>query len=610
MAAGRSGWRCVLCRHATDHLHAATDKGLGMRPAELSPFERFLHLFAPVRAGEGRSVRLMLTQVFLLLLAYYLIRPVREALILAEGSPEVRSYAVGAVALSIMFLIPLYTLLFDHLDGRGAKAAVLRWVMLFFISHLLLFCALGALGVPVAVPFFIWVGVFSVMQLAQFWAFAADLFNVKTGQRLFAVIAVGAALGAWTGSRLSGWLFPLVGPYRVMLLSALLLGVVTWLSTRVEGSIPAASRAAGDTPDAARQRGSLGELLGGFAVVLRSRYLVLVAAFVALVNWINSTGGYILASFVDAHATRLAGVVAATKGDAIAAFYGDYFAWIAVLQLLLQMFVVSRLLRWWGVRGTLLVLPAVMALNYGLIALVPAFSLVRLMMIAENSSNYSIHNTACHSLFLPLTRQQKYIGKTTVDTFFWRFGDLLHAFMIFVANHWLGLTLAAIMLVNLALALSAFALALAIGQRHRTELREHLVGMPPAHHPWLDDVFVPAGVTRVLELPEHTFIDPDPGGALTYLVRSADGNPLPPWVRFRADDRSFVLSPPDGSNGCVAVELVATDFDGLQVTARFRVRHGPPAPVSATSSTHAPGAPAHRPGVDAGTGPAAPGSPR
>ncbi len=445
-----------------------------MRTSKLSPLERVLHLLASVRPGEGRCIALMVAQVFLLLLAYYLIRPLREALILAEGTSVVRSYAVGAVAVTLIFLIPLYKLLFDRLDGHGGKSTVLRWVMGFFITNLLVFCALGAAGVPIGVPFFVWVGVFSVMLLAQFWAFAADLYNIRSGQRLFAIIAVGAAMGAWCGSRLSGWLIQAVGPFVLMLVAAALLLGALGMSLLVERSIPAGARANEDPRPAKRATHGFGELRSGFDVVMRSRYLLLIAVFVALVNWINSTGGFILASFVDEYAAQqvAAGDVEAERA-LIGKFYGDYFAWITLLQLFLQMFVVSRILKYLGMRAALVMLPVVMVANYGLMAWMPVFALVRMTMIAENSVIYSLHGTSCHSLFLPLTREQKYVGKTTIDTFFWRFGDLLHTLTIVIAVQWLEIGMGRVMLFNLALAVTAFGVSLLIGHHHARAVAAH-----------------------------------------------------------------------------------------------------------------------------------------
>ncbi|MCA1799493.1 MAG: hypothetical protein LC632_08565 [Xanthomonadaceae bacterium] len=250
---------------------------LGNGFSRLTPFERCLSLVTSVRPGEGRIIFLLLAQVFLLLHGYFLLRPLRDTLILVEGSPEIRAYATGAVAVTLIFLIPLYKLLFDRLDRNGGKSAVMRWVASFFIANLLIFAFLVWLGIPVAVPFFIWVGVFSVMVVAQFWAFAADLLNVKTGQRLFVVIMVGAALGALTGSQVSGRMISLLGVPNLMVLSSLLLAAVVYLSGRAERSVPSGSRSTSAARPDDPARGGISDLLGGFHVVARSRYLLLMA---------------------------------------------------------------------------------------------------------------------------------------------------------------------------------------------------------------------------------------------------------------------------------------------------------------------------------------------
>jgi ATP:ADP antiporter, AAA family len=137
----------------------------------------------------------------------------------------------------------------------------------------------------------------------------------------------------------------------------------------------------------------------------------------------------------------------------ISRFYGDFYATITTLQILVQLFLVSRIFRWFGVRGAILMLPAIMVLNYGLI-LFPVFALVRLMMILEMTTNYSIQNTTNHTLYLPVSREEKYVGKTTIDTFFVRFGDLVQALLVFVVAQLLGLEIGWIIGINLGLALA------------------------------------------------------------------------------------------------------------------------------------------------------------
>jgi ATP:ADP antiporter, AAA family len=581
--------------------------------SRLTLFERFLTLFTSVRPGEGRGVFIMLAQIFLLLQGYYLIRLVRETLILVEGSPEVRAYSTGAVAVTLIFVIPLYKLLFDYLKSRGDKSAVLLWVGGFFISNLLVFALLVRLGIPIAVPFYIWVGVFNVMVIAQFWAFAADLFNVRTGQRLFAVIMVGAALGAMAGSQVGGRLYSLIGVTNLMLLSAVLLTAVLFLSRLAERAVPEGSGSVSARDSAEPQADVIAQVLSGFRVVARSGYLVRIALFVMLLNLVNTNGGYILVTFLTGHARD---VVAASGGllsvgDVISRFWGNYWTWFTALQIFIQLFLVSRIFRWFGVHGAILVLPIVMIINYGLILFVPVFALVRLMMIIENATNMSMGNTTNHTLYLPVNREEKYVGKTTIDTFIARFGDLLSAALVMVTAQFLGLEIGWIIAINLGLAIALFALGNAIGKYHRSEIRHNLENLPPVVSKQLPDVYVPAGQMLVFSVPDQAFMDPDPGDTLRYEARSAGGGPLPAWIRFDRHNQTFTVRPPAGAEGNAAVELTATDFEGLSVQAGFRIDYGaeavPRFNVSPAAAPPAPPGPG--PGDDAGTATAIRGSP-
>ncbi|NHA15679.1 ATP translocase [Thioalkalivibrio sp. XN279] len=544
--------------------------------SRLTPFERLLSALTSVRPGEGRGIFLMLAQIFLLMLSYYLLRPLREALILAEGSPEIRAYATGAVALVLIFIIPLYKMLFYYLKNSGGKSAVLRWVGAFFVVNLVIFAAMIWLEIPVAVPFYIWLGVFSVMVVAQFWAFAADLFNVKTGQRLFALIMVGAAVGAWLGSQVAGRLFAVLGAPRLMLLAAGILAVTLVISRKAEQVVPEGSRSIDSRDAAPEELNGISKVLAGFQIVARSRYLLRIAVFVLLLNWVNSTGTYILATFVTAHAdaTVIASGGAVTSGEVLARFYGSYFAWITALQIGLQLFLVSRIFRWFGVRGAILVLPLVMVTSYGLMLLVPVFALVRVMMIAESATNYSVQNTTNHALYLPVTRDEKYVGKTTIDTFFARFGDLVYAAMIFLTAQVLLFDISWIIAINLGLAVVLVTLGIGIGRHHRSEIRQNLANLPPVVNARLPDVYVPAGQMLVFTVPEHAFLDPDPGDALRFQACCGDGAPLPGWVRFDAFNHSFTIRPPPGESGTLEVKVSATDFEGLSVESAFAISYG------------------------------------
>src|SRR4051794_3379089 len=154
--------------------------------------ERGLGLFTDVRPGEAGTALLLTLNIFLLLSCYYIIKPVREALILSGEGAEVKSYAAAGQALLLLVLVPAYGLLADRLPRRG----LLNSVTAFFIVCLIGFYVLARTGVPVGVPFFLWVGIFNLMIIAQFWSFANDLYTKEQGERLFALVAFGGSAGA------------------------------------------------------------------------------------------------------------------------------------------------------------------------------------------------------------------------------------------------------------------------------------------------------------------------------------------------------------------------------------------------------------------------------
>jgi len=238
--------------------------------------------------------------------------------------------------------------------------------------------------------FYVWLGIFSVMVVAQFWAFAADSYNVRCGQRLFVILAVGASFGAWFGSKLAGPALPTIGIVGIMLLASVLLVISVFLTKITNGTIPLV--AANCEPLHGDENAN--KWLDGFSVVFKSHYLLMIAVFVVILIFINSTGEYILARLVDEHSKSLmASASISNIKDWQGQFYSSYYSWITLGSFLLQLFVVSRIFKWIGIRGAVLVLPVIMIIGYGLMLFFPIFSLIRFAMTAENSANYSVQNT-------------------------------------------------------------------------------------------------------------------------------------------------------------------------------------------------------------------------
>src|SRR5262252_9512516 len=194
------------------------------------PLDRFLGLFADVHAGEGTTALLLMLNIFLILAGYYLLKTIREPLILASpGGAEAKSYSAAAIAALLMVLVPTYS----ALASRVSRVRLINGVTLFFILCLLAFFGVHRAGYDIGIPFFIWVGIFNLMVIAQLWAFANDVYTVDEGKRLFAIVGIGASLGAIAGSFFTGQLVKTYGPYPFMLAAAALLGLCMLLTNLV-----------------------------------------------------------------------------------------------------------------------------------------------------------------------------------------------------------------------------------------------------------------------------------------------------------------------------------------------------------------------------------------
>ncbi|MCZ6876533.1 MAG: translocase [Acidobacteria bacterium] len=422
--------------------------------------DRALSIFTQVKAGEGFTVLLLALNVFLVMASYYILKPVREALILTELGEEVKAYLYAGTAVILLVLVPAY----GGFASRVNRIRLITWVTLFFISHLGIFYLLGVAGVQVGAAFFIWVSIFSVIVVAQIWAFANDLFTEEQGKRLFPIVGVGSGLGAWLGAEMASWLFgqfdPAAAPYSLMLVAAAGFGVGIAISHGVHRREQA--RATPERASAAEK--PLGKE-GGFKLVFTQRYLLLMALAVLLLNVVNTTGGFLLDKVVTASVEQQTADIAEQQ-VLLGQFYGNFFGSVNLLGFLLQLFLVSRIFKYIGVRGALFILPCLALGSYGLMIATPILGVIRLVKMLENSTDYSINNTARHALFLLTSREAKYKAKVAIDTFFWRVGDMLSAGVVFLGVQ-LAFGIQSFAIANVIFTLIWIAIVVAIVREHK-----------------------------------------------------------------------------------------------------------------------------------------------
>jgi len=384
---------------------------------------RALRPFAKVEPEETVGAVVLTLGVFLLLTAYYLLKTAREPLILLHGGAEVKQYAAGGQAVLLVGVVNAYS----ALARRVGRQRLIATVYLFFASNLVVFAILARSNVVIGVPFFLWVGIFNMTAVSQFWSLAADVYTPEQGKRLFAILGIGSSVGAVAGARVAKSLAAL-GPEWLMGVAAALLvvcaGVFTWVGAREGSPGRKAEEAHHDEPlvhdHVAR-------------VLVRDRYLLLIAGLTLLLNWVRSNGDYLL------DRTLLSALAEAKSHGAdpstfVTSFKAEYFEWVNITGVVLQLFVVSRVMSRLGVRTALLVLPAVAFLEYGTFLVAPILSVFMVAKIGESSLEYSLQNTARQALFLVSSRVEKYVGKTVVDTVVVRAGDALTGVVVWAGT--------------------------------------------------------------------------------------------------------------------------------------------------------------------------------
>jgi AAA family ATP:ADP antiporter len=445
----------------------------GSADPKASPLERLLKIFADVRGGEALAVLLLTFNIFLILTAYYIIKTLREPLILnseipgflkaigIESRAEVKTYASAGQAIALMAFIPAYSWIASRVD----RMRLIVSVTLFFVANIVAFAFSVDAGVSyIGVAFFIWVGIFSLSIIAQFWSYANDIYTKEAGDRLFPIIGIGMTAGSPVGAWVAKRLFEArVDPSLMLYVAAglLLLSLLAYLTVNRRASAPESRPASADETVGMGRK-------SGFSLVFANRYILMIAGLLVLLNIVNTTGEFILSHLVEERANSLAAADPSfDAGSFIGAFYGGFFFWVNIAAVVLQAFVASRLVKFFGLKGVLFALPLVALGAYGLIALFASLGFVRWIKTAENSTDYSLMNTAKQLLWLPTTREEKYKAKQTVDVFFVRIGDVLAAVVVYLGTAWLSLGVRSIAVLNLGFVALSLLLALALVRRHR-----------------------------------------------------------------------------------------------------------------------------------------------
>ena len=430
---------------------------------------------------------MMFANVFLILLAYYFIKPLREGWIAVsdiEGlsKMEVKAYSSFVQSILLLFIVGWYARLADRWD----RVTLFTRATLFCISNMVIFWFLQPNfffeQLPVSgIVYYLWVGMFGVFVVAQFWTFCADIYTDERGKRMLPFIAIGATSGAAAGSWLVDQMVEtgLVATEALLLIATVPLVASIMLVRMVEQREGRSVRPEIEAGHQAGQETALSpgkaSLWSGAKLVMASKFLLLAALVTLFTNWVNTNGENLLfrviqeALAVEAQQQGVAEGQSMLKfvRDGTTAFYGNFYFWVNIAALLLQAFVASRLLKYGGFAAILLILPVIALMSYSVMALLPVLAVVKLMKIAENATDYSLNNTSRHVLWLPVSSAMKFRGKPAIDTLYVRLGDGLAAITVLVGVHLLMLSTQGFFVFNVMLVLCWLVAGVMLVKQHR-----------------------------------------------------------------------------------------------------------------------------------------------
>jgi ATP:ADP antiporter, AAA family len=297
-----------------------------------------------VEAGEGRAVGLMAALYFVLAVSFVFVQTTAFGLFIGEYGPRNLPFAYLSVALLASAIAYLYLWLLERLAFRAvlfvnlgflAGVSVVFWLGLrSHLAHLFIFF----------LPFWFQ----ALLNLANLlvWPLAGRMFDVRQAKRLYGLVGA----GNWTANILGGLVIASIlsysgtsNPYLFAAIAIIAAGFVLWTIFRFH-LVPEAAPQAALPSTAPRDKPKPA------SSPFHSPYNRLIFAKVAL-WWI---GFY----FVDNIFLDRAGAQF-HSGAEVAAFIGRQLSVVGVIAIITSTFLTGRIIRRFGVRTGLLVMPIV-----------------------------------------------------------------------------------------------------------------------------------------------------------------------------------------------------------------------------------------------------------
>ncbi len=417
----------------------------------------FLNRLVAVEEAEVRPMLLAVLYYFLILAAYFVIRPIRDEMGLAGGVRNLPWLFLGTL-IGMLLVHPLFTALVSRMPRNRFIPLTYTFFALNIFAFWLAFQSTGdEPGIWTGRVFFVWTSVFNLFVVSIFWSLAADLFRSNQAKRLFGFIAVGGTIGAVAGSSITAVLAEALRPVNLLLVSAAILGLSIAVALALMRAAPRASAARGAAATPARDEPVGGGVLDGVRTALSSTYLLGIVGYMLLYT-ITATFLYfqqaeiVEASFTDRTVRTV--------------FFARVDLAVNSLTAFTQIFLTGRIVRRIGVALALASLPLICILGFAALGAAPTLAAIAVFQVLRRTSNYAIARPCREMLYTVLPRDAKYKAKNFIDTFIYRAGDQIGAWS-YTALGVLGLGVAGISAVSIPLSAAWLGIGVWLGRRQQ-----------------------------------------------------------------------------------------------------------------------------------------------
>ena len=398
----------------------------------------FLKTASKVKEKEVKAVIFSFLFVVVLMSAYYILRPVRDAMASDWTDAEVSWLWTLNFFISTA-IVALYGVMVSKFRFR---LLVPTMYGIFAISFII-FYALGSVFEDRTVidkSFYVWVSVFSLFHISVFWTFMSELFSKEQSGRLFGIIAVGASVGGLIGPSITAFFSVSLGTDNLMLIASMMLfipiPIIFYLQSLKAKEL---NNEALDIPISNQSIG--GNPLAGFKMFFSNPYLLSIGLFIFLYTGISSFVYFELKNLLSDFSRPERSVIWAQMDLAV-----------NILAISTGLFATSRIVTKFGMPITIAMVPVMICIGLLVLAISPLLGVVVVLQVIRRAGNYAVTRPAREMLFTLVNQETRFKAKPVIDIVAYRGGDMLTAWLFTGLTQGLGLGLAAVAAVGAGIA--------------------------------------------------------------------------------------------------------------------------------------------------------------